>query len=106
MRCVRFATCASALAIEELSRGAEECEDRGNPRSGFRGTRWIDGVETGRQSMKELFQFGWRGVFTFVLTFALLAASEGWFSAGPWQQEQVQRKNQSLWGQSRLRVTR
>ena len=42
--------------------------------------------------MKELFQFGWRGVFTFVLTFALLATTEGWFSAGPWQQEQTGEK--------------
>jgi len=42
--------------------------------------------------MKELFRLRWRGVLTFFLTFALLMAGEGWFSAGPWQQEQSPEK--------------
>ena len=46
--------------------------------------------------MKELFQFGWRGIFTFVLTFALLTASDGRFSAGPWQQEQPEKKSEPV----------
>jgi VWFA-related protein len=42
--------------------------------------------------MKELFRLGWRSSFTFFLTLALLTAGDGWFSAGPWQQEQSQQK--------------
>ena len=44
--------------------------------------------------MRELFQFGRRGVFTFVVIFAMLTATEGWFSAGPWQEQSQEKKSE------------